>query len=220
VVGLRRSLPAIALAFLFACGTLSPAPDDLSDGTDAQADSAEAGTPSKCTGDPIPASAPRYVFVTSGTYVPVQDFKSIAAADAICMSVAAKGDAKLSGHCFIAWLSDGSTSPSTRFVKATGDYVRTDGMVIANGWAGLTNGGTHASTVDVHENASSIDSAKNANVWTGTQPNGDSANEHCTGWSVSGGSGETGQANAKDGNWSDDGTLSCNGDAHFYCFEK
>lgn len=66
--------------------------------------------------------------------------------DKICQDAADAADAPeeddgLGQATFMAWFSttDGG-SPSTRFTQSTGDYVRTDGAVVASGWDDLTSG--------------------------------------------------------------------------------
>ena len=81
------------------------------------------------------APAPKVAFVSSHEYTAV--FDSALDADGRCGTLAS--EAGLSGS-FRAWLSDDESSPSTRFTRPEGNYVRPGGTVIAKGWAGLTAG--------------------------------------------------------------------------------
>src|SRR5205823_3869452 len=109
--------------------------DSAQDDGGARPDSGAPDSPLDACATPLAAGDPRYVFVTSDTYCPGNDFHSVAEGDAICAKVAAGAGGKLAGRCFLAWLSDGTTSPATRFVQATAGYRRTDEKVLANGWA-------------------------------------------------------------------------------------
>lgn len=107
----------------------------------------------------------RLVFVTSGVYLSGQDFASVDGADAICQDLAES--AGLSGT-FLAWISDGSTSPSERFVQSEVPYVRTDGTEVASDWDDLTDDSLSAS-ISVTEAGDAISSAV---VWTSTNTDG------------------------------------------------
>jgi hypothetical protein len=58
-------------------------------------------------------------------------------ADAVCQELASA--ANLSGT-YLAWLSDTTGSPSTRFSRDGGPYQLVDGTIIANNWSDLTTG--------------------------------------------------------------------------------
>ena len=80
---------------------------------------------------------PKTVFVTSETYT--GDLGGLAGADEKCNALAS--DAGLTGT-YMAWLSDTSASPATRFTKSsTVPYVLVGGTVIANNWDDLITGG-------------------------------------------------------------------------------
>ena len=83
-----------------------------------------------------PACNPCRVFVTSTTHD--GNLGGLAGADAICQARAAA--AGLPGT-YLAWLSDGSASPATRFLtQSAGPYRLVNGTTIADDWADLTSG--------------------------------------------------------------------------------
>src|SRR5262249_55630490 len=79
--------------------------------------------------------AVKIVFVTSATHT--GNLGGLSGADAICNTDAAAGG--LPGT-YMAWLSDGSVGPSTRFTHALVPYVLPSGTVLANDWTDLTDG--------------------------------------------------------------------------------
>lgn len=95
---------------------------------------ADDGTDSS-TGGPVDTS--RSVFVLQDTVAPA-DYGGLAGADALCQTAA--DDAGLEGTYF-AWLSaTDSDDPDDRFDHRGGPFVRTDGIIIADDWADLTDG--------------------------------------------------------------------------------
>ncbi len=221
-----------AVAIAWGCGTLEPLSDAAADAGAAEAGGGgdAAGAGSDAAGDagaadacdtPLPERSPRYVFVTSATYHPGKDFKSVADGDALCAKVAADAGPKLAGRCFVAWLSDSTTSPAQRFVKGTGSYVRTDNETLATSWSNLTTAGPHAQNFDVNEKGDTIPSA-GGDVWTGTEASGiySTAKEDCKGWTSTSALGGTGSSNSKDNGWSAGTAAGCGADNRIYCFEK
>lgn len=80
-----------------------------------------------------PEPSVKVVFVSSVAYT--GNLGGLAGADAKCAALAAA--ANIPGT-FKAWLSDSTGSPSTRFTRATVDYVLSDRTtVFANGWSDL-----------------------------------------------------------------------------------
>src|SRR5205823_203503 len=81
------------------------------------------------------ACVDKVVFVTSTSYD--GNLGGLTGGDAKCQARAVA--AGLAGT-YKAWLCSGSTSAASRLSHlSTGDYVRLDGAVLANGWAGLTD---------------------------------------------------------------------------------
>ena len=91
------------------------------------------------TPTPVDAGPPLRVFVTDRSYVP--DFGGLEGADGVCAKEAAA--AGIAGR-FLAWLSDSSRSPATRFAHPSRSWARLDGVVVATDWADLTDGSLDA----------------------------------------------------------------------------
>ena len=165
----------------------------------------------------------RRVFVTSEAYKgdlapAIGDYQGLALADAHCQALA--DNAMLSGN-FLAWFSDETGSPSTRFdTTFTGAYKLVDGAsIVVNGWTGLTSGLLeHAINLDETGSASMGDS-----VWSNTKINGTiaDADTDCFDWSSIkyADKGRVGDSSALDASWSDTSTASCDVFFRLYCFE-
>ncbi|MFT4041478.1 MAG: hypothetical protein QM692_25060, partial [Thermomicrobiales bacterium] len=76
--------------------------------------------------------------------------------------------AKLPGT-YKAWLSDATSSPATRFTKATVPYTLVDGTVIAQNWTDLISG-TLRHAIDLTKQGTGIPGIDQA--WTATEANG------------------------------------------------
>lgn len=116
------------------------------------------------------------VFVTSAVYT--ASLGGVAGADAKCNAVA--GAVKLPGT-YRAWLSDGTSSPSTAFTPG-GPYKLVDGTPVANDFATLLKG-TLLHAIDMTESGGATPAGsgnycsggqQTLGVWTGTQTNGTS----------------------------------------------
>jgi hypothetical protein len=158
---------------------------------------------------------PKRVFSTSSKHA--GNLGGLTGADAICQTLAS--GAGLAGT-FLAWLSDSTQSPSTRFVQAPTAYVRTDGATVADNWADLTDG-TLQNPISLDENAA----AATGIVWTNTDPDGSatSPSDHCMDWSSNdpmAPNGRIGQAADSDTTWTAWGTLNCVNVARLYCVEQ
>ncbi|MCA9638983.1 MAG: DUF4215 domain-containing protein, partial [Myxococcales bacterium] len=77
----------------------------------------------------------RRVFVTSTLYQ--GNLGGLAGADAKCQ---ARAQAAGLPGTFLAWLSDNTNNPNTRFTKSMGPYVLVNGTKIANNYTDLTDG--------------------------------------------------------------------------------
>ncbi len=158
------------------------------------------------------APAPKVAFVSSHEYTAV--FDSALDADGRCGTLAS--EAGLSGS-FRAWLSDGESSPSTRFTRPEGNYVRPGGTVIAKGWAGLTAGPLKVS-LDYDE--FDDETLLGFDAWTGTHADGTPSGQSCTNWT---GKGQVtyGDIREVDGRWTKmPNAGQCSGFKHLYCFEQ
>lgn len=153
--------------------------------------------------------------------------QGIDGADAICQQLATK--AGLPG-AYRAWLSNGTESPSTRFIRATVPYTRVDGTVVAYNWSDLTDGAiTHI--IDLTETGEDLYRNNQAMVWTNTTNQGTitgtTDSDHCNGWT-------TGSVNYRRGRigsfgfqldgkgWTvfTNSTWSCSEQMHLYCFQQ
>jgi hypothetical protein len=134
----------------------------------------------------------------------------IAGADASCAARAAQ--LGLTGT-FRAWISDATTSPSTRFLQDQVAYARLDGTRIADNWADLTDGTLDAPIVPV----------VTTSVWTGTEFDGEGVSGTCNNWTSNNGSvvGRRGVASQTNSQWSATATdLPCSFAHALYCFEQ
>ena len=180
------------------------------------------------SGSCVAGQCARRAFVTSDRFAP--SFGSLAQADAVCQRLA--GDAKLQGS-FLAWLSDDTASPATRFVRSKGRYQRLDGVAIAADFADLIDGRL-MNPLNVTELGRPADRAPDTYVFTGTQADGNlvriAANEAnaalgatCQGWkqSTDRALGAYGTFDTTAATWSyGGGRVPCNKELPIYCFEQ
>ncbi|HEY8077991.1 MAG TPA: hypothetical protein VIF62_27885 [Labilithrix sp.] len=172
-----------------------------SDGAPADAHDAEAGRRST-----------HLVFITEGAF-DTFSVGSATHADDACANEALM-DA-LSGT-FRAWLSDGVSSPKTRFVE-DGPWRRHDGMLVAADLASLESG--------VLQNPINQDGVGNnvtAAVWTGTVTNGTASGNDCKSWTSTDFAdvASIGVPTATDATWTNAGTDACSNKHHLYCFSQ
>jgi len=157
------------------------------------------------------AKDPKVVFTTSATFN--GNLGGLAGADKICATYATKGGL---GGTYMAWLSDDTGSPSTRF-KHGGPYVLSDGVtLIANNWADLTSG-TIRHAINLTESAGTPPAGTGACtsilgpsvVWADTLENGTEWNSAatCSNWSSTTGTFSGWATWNATTNWS----LGCNG---------
>jgi hypothetical protein len=176
---------------------------------DATVDRRDAGHPVCAVG------ACKLVFVSSTAVV--ANSGSAAAFDSICQTFA---DTRNLAGAWKAWVSDASSSPSSRFAHATVPYRLLDGSVIANNWNDLTDGSL-AHAIDVLDDGSHA--AAELQVWTGTTAAGGVANGTCANWTQASMSliADFGVTDRTDDGWSDWQLQYCNAPSmHVYCFEQ
>lgn len=193
-------------------GVVQP-PEECDDGNDANGD----GCSLVCRDEQ------KWVFLSSTAHN--GNFGGIAGADAICQARATT--AGLAGT-YLAWISDPSGSPASRFKRATVPYLLVDAghTKVADDWSDLTDGSLdHA--IDIHEYGGLVEWGL---VWTGTNTAGGyAANpwENCLSWTRTqegiqwyGGFGYADPGNTTD-NWTDSGTVwECNAGLRLYCFQQ
>lgn len=146
----------------------------------------------------------------------------LAGADAVCQRLAVAAD--LPG-AYMAWISDPTGSPLSRFTKATVPYIRVDGTTIAQDWNDLTSGSLDH-TLNMFEYGVTM---LGNHPWTCTDSSGamktDGTPAHCQQWSVKSSlvQGSVGDATATDSAWTNDTSVSggpCNGGQRLYCFQQ
>jgi hypothetical protein len=123
----------------------------------------------------------------------------------------------------MAWLADGSASPSSRFpTQSTGPYRRLDGFTIARSWADLTAGALNLPINMTETGAADV----NATPWTNTLPSGAArpGAAHCRNWTDGDGpgSGRVGWTlGFTSDDWTDSHSLPCGQDfGRLYCFQQ
>lgn len=150
------------------------------------------------------------------------DFDGLTGADAFCQNLATA--AGLFGT-YMAWLSDTTDSPSTRFTRATVPYTLVNGTIVAANWTALTSG-TLAHAIDRTESGESVGGIQ---AWTHTRADGTAGGVnpagHCVNWTSSNGdpspAGNTGIATATDASWTRFSNHTCSDDfRRIYCFQQ
>jgi hypothetical protein len=107
------------------------------------------------------------VFVTMASFP--SDMGGLAGADAKCQAEADDPESIVPAGTYLAWLSDGTDSPDTRFTKFSQPYVLPDGTKIAENYADLTDGSIlHPINVD----ATGAPVLGAQRFWTGTMTDG------------------------------------------------
>jgi len=97
----------------------------------------------------------------------------LAGADAKCQA-AADASSIVPEGTYLAWLSDSTGSPSTRFTRSTVPYVLPTGATVANNYSDLTDG-TLINPINIDESGMQIPPLFNTNptfVWTNTSIGG------------------------------------------------
>lgn len=175
---------------------------------------------------------PKRVFVTSDAYS--GNLGGLAGADAICQDLAT--GASLDG-VYKAWLSSTTTSAASRLTHVFVPYVLVNGVVVADGWDGLTSG-TLLVPINVNEKggpppilASPCGGTSESVVWTSTATSGalgTTQGATCDDWASSGPTSGAilGYADRTDSAWTDgcalqgeDSTI-CSSNAALYCIEQ
>ena len=142
----------------------------------------------------------------------------LAGADDICQKLASAA-----GHpgTYLAWLSDSTASPSTRFTHATSPYVLADGTNVADSWADLTSG-TLNHAINRSESNTVIPGSF---VWTHTLPDGTAGgsfpNSTCVNWTAapSNSFGNSGSLKATAA-WTSGSASNCSLPIRLYCFQQ
>jgi hypothetical protein len=157
----------------------------------------------------------RRVFVSSATYT--AQLGGYAGADATCQTLA---NAAGLGGVWMAWISDGSSSPSARFTRASYAYRLLDGTTVAASYSALT-GGSLAHAIDRDERAHAVSGT--TEVWTATNTDGTLAASACNGFTSSSHGAAyavEGISGNADGTWTNVYEQFCDRTAHLYCVEQ
>ena len=122
---------------------------------------------------------------------------------------------------YLAWLSAGGASPSTRFTQASVPYRRVDGTTVASDWADLTTcAGSPVvcllAPINVDEDGGAVSFAL---VWTGTSVGGAPGPSDCGGWLTIDAVGTTGILGGTGPEWTA-GTGACVNFQRLYCFQQ
>lgn len=153
------------------------------------------------------------MFVTSQVYS--ANLGGLAGADAKCQSLAKQ--VGLSGT-FKAWLSDSSTIAKMRFRNLWGQqYVRRDGKVISETFAGLFDGNLD-NPINIDEKGQPVGGM----TWTATNQYGVNKGEYCNNWTSATGTKRTiyfGDISKTDPRWTEAGQITCSSKARLYCYQ-
>ncbi len=166
---------------------------------------------------PCEEGGPCRVFVTAN--IRTGGIGGLAGADALCQR-----EADIAGlpGAYMAWLSDDTDSPSTRFLlKATGPYRTVDGVTIADDWADLTDG-TLAETIFITADGY-FPGNPPLGIWTHTRPDGSAGGvegTHCENWTGGLGTGDAGWCGLRGADWTENKADYCFLGKRFYCFQQ
>jgi hypothetical protein len=122
----------------------------------------------------------KIVFVTSASFK--GNLGGLTGADAKCQAEADGPASIVPSGTYLAWLSDGTDSPSTRFTKTAHPYLLPDGTKIGEDFLDLTDGSIlHA--LDIGPTGKSLGLTY---YWTGTNADGTAAQyfQTCDGWTA------------------------------------
>ena len=158
------------------------------------------------------------VFVTSATFK--SNLGGLAGADGKCQAAADDAASIVPSGTYLAWLSDGTDSPDTRFTKSAHPYMLPDGTKIAEDFSDLTDGSIlHPINIDP--------TGKRLGVqvfWAATKADGRTAQSFltCAGWTNSTGKfrGALGGTAKTSTLWSAGSMERCGLSAKLACFQQ
>ena len=118
------------------------------------------------------------VFVTGVTFN--GNLGGLKGADEKCQSQADGPESIVPSGTYMAWLSDGTDSPNTRFTKSSHPYLLPDGTKIAENYTDLTDGSIQH-FINIDPTGKTV--GQNP-IWTGTNQDGTTAQPFrtCNGW--------------------------------------
>jgi hypothetical protein len=120
------------------------------------------------------------VFVTSVSFN--GNLGGLTGADDKCQVQAGGPASIVPSGTYLAWLSDGTDSPDTRFTKSAHPYMLPDGTKIAEDFTDLTDGSIQH-TIDIDPTGKPLGSQL---FWTGTNSDGTTVQHFvtCNGWTA------------------------------------
>ncbi len=161
---------------------------------------------------------PKIVFLTSEPFTGA--LGGLTGADAKCQAAAGRPGSIVPFGTYLAWLSDSTGSPSTRFMRSPGNYELPDGTTVALNYTALT-ARPLLNSIIIDENGET----RNAFAWTNTTPAGLSHQVQplnaCSNWSAADqGIGLKGVSNRTDAAWTSHLLVGCGETNHLYCFQQ
>ena len=120
------------------------------------------------------------VFITSVSFN--GNLGGLTGADDKCQAQADGPASVVPSGTYLAWLSDGTDSPDTRFTKSAHPYILPNGTKIAEDFTDLTDGSIlHGIDIDTTGEPVGL-----KEFWTGTNADGTTASQSvtCTGWNA------------------------------------
>lgn len=170
----------------------------------------------------FPITAPRPRLHLSQYNLYSSNFGGLSGADGVCASEASS--AGLTGT-FMAWLSDSTSSPSTRFTQSSKGYVLVNNTVVATSWADLVDG-TLAVPINVTADGT-VDPTPRTTA-TSTDADGTaistSPGAFCQDWtSAAGGASATqirGHTSGTGTTWTNSFSAGCANTIRLICFEQ
>ena len=169
------------------------------------------------------------VFVTKARFI--SDMGGLVGADAKCQAEADDPASIVPSGTYLAWLSDGTDSPDTRFKKSSHPYLLSDGTKIAENYTDLTDGSIlHA--IDLDPTGVTFGYHK---YWTDTMPDGtrvqafkaNAQHNSCNAWNgttVYWASTVVGMTHIKTGGWTQNYASDCRdsgrGRHRLICFQQ
>jgi hypothetical protein len=118
------------------------------------------------------------VFVTKSSFK--SNMGGLSGADAKCQAEADDPESIVPSGTYMAWLSDGTNSPDTRFTKSSHPYVLPDATVVAENYSDLTDGSI-LSAINIDPTSAP---AEWQMFWSSTNSDGTSDQDllTCVGW--------------------------------------